>query len=492
MLGEMSTDGKRLPNPRSWLLAALLISWTSACGGGDPGPRKPDVVLVVIDTLRADHLSCYGYPRATTPVLDRLSAGGARFADTTAQSSWTLPSMVSMISGRYLTAYRDFPDAEVPVMAETFRDAGYRTVGVVGNVLLRAESGFDRGFDHYDARPGTSPPGDDRVRARSIDELADVLWEPVDEALAGGDERDPLFLYLHPFDPHAPYTGDPALDEELPPSMAPQVQPIGWQEQALTTHGPAADGAGFGDELAALDRGRGLYDQDIRHTDDVLGDILDGLRSRGVLDHCIVAVVSDHGECLWERLAPMKPDKLREQRPATFFYQEHGAYLYQEAIATPFLLWGAGVPTVEVETPVENVDLFPTLLELCQVPARGELHGRSLVPLLDGTPPSAWKESVHSSVLYSTTIRDLATETKLIVPTEQGQRVGVPVELFRLGDDDLERAPVTDPAELARLEAAIRAWTARYPTHSTFGMKHDPEHERMMRDLGYTEAHTGD
>ncbi|MEM7309233.1 MAG: sulfatase [Planctomycetota bacterium] len=476
---------------------ALASGLALSCSGGEAGAeRRPDVVLIVIDTLRADRLSCYGYPRPTTPVLDRLAREGARFQDVTAQSSWTLPSMVSMLSGRYLTAYRDFLDAGAPTLAETFAEAGYSTVGVVGNVLLKPEGGFGRGFDHYDARPAPGTPGDDRVRARDIEDLAAAMWEPLDEALATGDdgERPPLFLYLHPFDPHAPYVGDATLDAPLPPAEAVAVEPAGWQAETLARLGPAppAGDDGWGNELAELRRRRGLHDQDVRHTDDVLGEVLAELEQRGVLENCVLAVVSDHGECLWERLAPMPPDRLRREPPATFFYQDHGAYLYEEGVATPMLFWGTGVEAgLEPAVPVENVDVFPTLLELCQVPARGDLHGRSLAPLLRGDEPGPWRETVHSQVLFSTSIRDLTSGEKLIVPTEHGERLGAPSELFRLGDDPLERTPIDDAAAASRLRARIEAWTERYPTSSTFGMAHDPEREKMLNDLGYTDAHTG-
>jgi len=496
--GAMSRRGPK-SLPARWALLCLLAGLTglTACGaGGAADERRPDVVVIVIDTLRADRLGSYGYPRPTTPALDRLASEGTRFADSTAQSAWTLPSMVSLLSGRYLSAYRDFPDPAAPALPEVFRSAGYRTVGVVANILLRQEAGFARGFDHYDARPGEQPPGEDRVRARTIGELEHDLWGPVDAALAAGPDgaRPPLFLYLHPFDPHAPYDGSAALDAELPPAGAPPVEPRTWQAEALAALGPRppAGEADWSRELAELVQRRGLYDQDVRLTDDALARILDGLHERGVLEHAVVAVVSDHGECLYERLGPMQKDRLRGEPPASFFYQDHGAYLYEEAVRTPFILWGAGVPAGSVvDAAVENVDLYPTLLELCDVPARGELHGRSLVPLLGGDPPAEWRTTVHSHVLFSTSVRDVAAGLKLIVPTEPGIKVGVPVELLRLADDPRELHPSDDPAERARLESVLSAWQKRYPTESTLGHKPDEEGLKLLHDLGYTDTHIG-
>ncbi len=493
----METDRPNLAARAAKVVGAALLGGLAAACGGEPEeapPRRPDVVLICIDTLRADRMSCYGYPRPTTPTLDRLAKEGARFEDVTAQSSWTLPSMVSMFSGQYLTAYRDKLDPKVPTLAETFRGAGYRTVGVVGNILMQPHGGFDRGFDHYDARTAENEPGDDRARARMIDVLAKELWGPLDEALAVDEngERPPLFLYLHPFDPHNPYTGKEHLEAELPREGALPVLPEEWPLQVLKEWGPPAPGGLKRKEIHAL---RGLYDQDVRYTDEQLGLILERLEELGVLANCVVAVVSDHGEGLWDRLGPMPREELKNQTLENFFYQQHGAYLYQEAVFTPFLLWGAGVPAgTLVELPVENVDLFPTLLELCDVPARHELHGRSLVPLLRGERPYNWRHAVFSDVLYSQAIRDVRTGDKLIVPTEHGRKAGATDELYRIRTDWLERENLVDvdPDTTEHLKRRLERWRAKYPTRTTLGDERTDEQERLMGALGYGEAHGGD
>jgi arylsulfatase A-like enzyme len=133
----------------------LLIPFLFALACSKPAPntvRRPDVFLIVVDTLRADHLGCYGYPRPSSPNLDRLAAEGAVFEDATSQASWTRLSMVSMLQGHYVTDYRDVFEEKAPTLAEVFHQAGYRTVGEVANILLSADAGFGRGFDHYDAR----------------------------------------------------------------------------------------------------------------------------------------------------------------------------------------------------------------------------------------------------------------------------------------------------------------------------------------------------
>ena len=302
--------------------------------------------------------------------------------------------MVSMFTGRYLTTYRDRIPADATTIPEVFRRAGYRTVGVAANILLTEEVGFGRGFEHYDPRPAPPAPGDvpGTIHARDLDQLTNDLWQPLEDALVTDDagERPPLFLYVHAFDPHDPYERHEELDELLPAASAPRVEPLEWQSEQLAAHGPPGP-AGDPDwelELRRIHFQRALYDQEVRYTDDVLRRTFARLDELGVLDGAIVAVLSDHGEGLWEHVSRMPPEKLAQTPPKEFFYQKHGAQLYREAIETPFLLVGPGVPpATRITDPVENVDFFPTLLELADLPAPTGLHGQSLVPLLAGGAP---------------------------------------------------------------------------------------------------------
>ena len=189
-------------------LPGLLLLVTASCGA-EPEERHPDVLLLVIDTLRADHLGCYGYERPTSPVIDSIAERGTVFTRTSAQAPWTLPSMSSMFTGRYLTAHRDFPEEQAPALAESFQAGGYHTIGIVGNTLLEAEHGFGRGFDEYVVVSGE--------KARAFPGLLELLREPLELAVAE-EERAPLFLYVHAFDPHAPYEPSAEAREALRPS----------------------------------------------------------------------------------------------------------------------------------------------------------------------------------------------------------------------------------------------------------------------------------
>ncbi len=471
--------------------AVALALFALACGGADP--RRPDVILVVVDTLRADRLSCYGYPRATSPVIDGLAAEGTLFRDATAQSGWTLPSMASLLTGRYVTAQVHSLGADGGTLAEAFQRAGYVTLAHVANLSMTHDAGFARGFSVYDLRPEERgleavlrPPRGDNLLERTIASIDEVFPPERKE-----NERAPLFLLFHSFDPHNPYDEHP--ESPLEPEAAVDVLPEGWQAKALSERGrePPRNDPEWQKTLAKLRRMRGLYDQEVEYSDRIIGELLSALRERGFLEHALVALVSDHGEGLWDHVAGRPPLELAEARPIDFFYQRHGAHLYQEAIHTPFVLWGAGVPAgVVIEEPVENVDLFPTLLELASVPIppgpAGELHGRSLVGALrTGRAPE--RSAVFSFVHHKASVREVATGLKLtlVLRPEFAERHAN--ELFHLPSDPHERNDLADsrPEDLARLERTLRDWLERHAMGSGSGSVNEAQ-AQALRDLGYT------
>ena len=488
-----------MASARRWALGAVLATLPvlGSCPSTDAPAERPNVVFILIDTLRADRMGAYGYPKATSPLFDELAEQGVLFADTTAQSTWTLPSMVSLLTGQYMTAYRDTVPDGAPVLTESFRQAGYTTIGVIGNVSMRQESGFHRGFQWFDNRPARNAQGAPQQRPRSVEEALVDMRAHLDHAASMTDPEDPAphFIYLHLMDVHHPYDPYPELDEEVPPRVAAPAMPWDWQRNAFDGIGPAppTEDPGWAAKWAAIERDRGRYDQSIRHTDDHLRRFLDELRGRGLMDHTIVVVASDHGECLWERVHPFgDPAKFGESAPDEFFYRGHGALTHSEGIHTPFLLWGAGVPEgVRVEAPVENVDLFPTLLELCDLPMVQGLHGRSLVGLMNGEPDE--REAVYSFSHNASTVRERASGLKLILPNEWETRGEVEPQLYALKEDPREDRNLIDerPEDAQRLKAMLAAWRKRYPTASTFETQLDPAVAEQLRQLGYTEEDIG-
>ena len=464
-----------------------------------PGP-PPDVILIVVDTLRANRLSCYGYPRPTSPFLDQLASDGVLFEDATPQAPWTLPSMVSMMTGRYLTVARDFIGDVGPTLAESFQSSGYATLAVVANNSIVESAGFARGFDRYVLpRAGKPAEGGSKreppIVFRNFEDLASRALAEIDAdpRLKAGPARPPLFLWVHAFDPHKPYTQHAEYDEVLPVRHAAnELSP--WHKQILALEGPEApledrEWKRAGKRIT-VERGR--YDQEVRYTDAQIGRLLGALRERGLLDRAVVAVVADHGEGLWDHRSGRPPEAVRG--PDTFFYQLHGAHLYQETAATPFLLWGVGVPRGRrVSAPVQNIDLYPTLLELAGVARRGELHGASLVDLMHGRVPSV-HDAVYSNALHKMFVRDVSSGLKLTVLHDDPRSRHHEPELFDLGADPLERDNLhaERPEDVEQLTARIANWSERYADGVVTEGYRDLEQEAALRELGYTGEDIGE
>ena len=295
-----------------------------------------NVVFILVDTLRADRLSAYGYARETSPVLANLAGNGVRFANVRSQSSWTKTAMASIWTGTYPGRHRilRFDDAipdEATLPAERFRELGFTTVGLHRNGWVAPNFGFAQGFDTYvQTKPGTNPervqknnPSTGRIAGSDEDITLGAI-----EFLRGlGQQR--FFLYLHYMDVHQ-YTFDTAS---------------------------ARFGTSFSDS----------YDNAIRWVDFNIGVVLTTLDRMDLLARTVVVIGSDHGEAFLEHGV-----------------EGHAKDLYEESVRVPLLFvlpFRFGRPVV-VEDPVETVDLFPTLLDLLGMDPLPDAQGRSLLPLI--------------------------------------------------------------------------------------------------------------
>ncbi len=383
MVARVSIGGCQRPSrpgqPLPVLLGALLLL---GCTGADPSP--PNVLLVVVDTLRADHVGAYGYPRPTSPRLDALADEGVLFRRCAAVANWTLPSHASMLTGLLPPAHgahRVAPGAasveheepagaiarDAPSLAEALQGAGYRTAGIVANWWwLGAAYGFDRGFDHYDHRGGR-PPWVYR-RARPISDAA-IAW--LEEGL-GGEGRRPFFLLLNYMDPHIPYLPPKRFLERFGAGATGDELEKSWiffheTQSAVTREGrPPAP--------ALLERLVDRYDAEIAFVDAELGRVFDWLRETGQWQDTLVIVTSDHGEAFGENGVA-----------------GHGVLLHEAELAVPLIvkLPSAASGSIDaagrvVEQRVQHVDLLPTVLEVARVPDSGGHHGRSLLRELAG------------------------------------------------------------------------------------------------------------
>jgi len=447
---------------------ALLLTW--GCSE-PPTPAEPrparDVILIVIDTLRADHLGCYGYDRETSPNIDGLAARGVRFENAVAQSSWTAPSMVSLLQSRHLAA--DFVRMPAgPTLAERLAEASYRCVGFQDNILLAPGTGFDRGFELYEVEAGPAK---------------------IIPALKRDDPR-PLFAYFHFVDPHDPYEPLPQFDVFEPRPVSPERQQLltaALQEQELPLPKDEIDRRV---EAAAqhMAEKRALYDGDVRQTDARVEFILSTLERTGRLDDAYIILAADHGECLWDQPeAPSRLDHDSRSNLLRLFKMSHNTVLYDTLTRTPLLISGPDIPQATVvDGPVENVDIVPTVLELLGLVGGEDCDGRSLVATMGaaslGEPLTSNRRSWSNTSLFTAVTS--AEGLKLIRPWDPAG--ADPPQLFDLTADPGEQNPLPLQGQRWReLHDAIDEYrqTALMPTAGE-DLLDDTVAERM-RQLGY-------
>ena len=324
------------------LLLALvaLTAPLPGCAPAEPTP-PPSVLLIVADTLRADHLGCYGYGRNTSPNLDALAERGVIFDDVVSQSSWTLPSMISLMTGRYVFASLPTLPPARATLAEVLRGAGYQTAAFVGNDVVGREEGFPRGFDHFvvgaELLEGLDA-ADDLLHSDS----GGILVERV-LGWAADNLQSPYFLYVHFIDPHLPYITPPGytdFDDDLDP-----IPPAVREQYARSVAARPTLEPGLKKELAKIRRAHRAYDGEVAYMDARIGELLAGLDELGAMGDTLVAFTADHGEVIYERLdgLPDEADQARSQTSLTALYRNgHGEQLFDELIRVPLIVSGPG------------------------------------------------------------------------------------------------------------------------------------------------------
>jgi arylsulfatase A-like enzyme len=394
---------RKAPIPSLWASATGLL--TAVLLGGCPGPRpqdaseteaqrgpRPEIILLIsVDTLRADHLGLYGHHRPTSPVLDAFAAEGTVFEDANSPSPWTLPAHASMLTGlfpkkhRVLTFDTALP-AEIPTLAGILAGAGYHTAAVVNSAWLKKERyGITRDFERYlfvdDTQERRAP------NSWVTDQAMTWLREP---------GARPLFLFVHYYDVHSDYTSLPEYERLFVGPYSGEADGTGWQlarasfeddylEMCHRNYDPKKCRIGNEEKYLAVDRSVGkiffdeddlrhieeLYDAGIRQLDNELGRFFSLLASEDFLDKALVVITSDHGEEFMDHGR-----------------MDHFLTMYQEVLRVPLILHGPGVPKgLRIEDPVSLVDLAPTLLALAGVESDEPSDGVDLSPLLTGSSP---------------------------------------------------------------------------------------------------------
>ncbi len=348
----------------------LLLPLLAGCGGTEETPSEPGpgMVLVVVDTMRADHLGAYGYERDTSPNLDRLAAEGAVFDAAITQASFSGPSYATILTGLLPQEHgvRNHPEtlpADLETLAEAARRQGVRTAAVVTHPFLGSKWGFDQGFSDYElveAPEGAAIPGGS---------VADVVAR-ANEWLQGLEPGERFLLFVQVMEPHMPYQPPPPFDT----AFGDEREGFTLMDEVAAARG--GHGAvmfsfresGYTD--ADLERAVELYDGTIAYVDSALQGLWDGLQAAGRMDDSVVAVTADHREMLGEH----------------DLYFHHDMSLYDPVVRVPLILrYPRTVPAGHrVPSQVRLMDLAPTLLGLAGLEPPAGATGRSLASLLQG------------------------------------------------------------------------------------------------------------
>lgn len=493
------------------LLALVAVACTpdaSEESEATPPAERPDILLLTVDTLRADHLSSYGYPRRTSPTIDRLAAEGLRFERAAVQWPKTGPSFASIFTSTYpkdngIVRQIGIPvPLEMTMLAERLSEAGYRTRAVVANGALSSEFHFDQGFDEYVQTWQTdAPEGVERDAARHVTDLALAQAR----ALASDTEDAPYFLWVHYLDPHFPYTPpepfrDHFQDDEhfgrltgIVPGLEDGLIPVSERRPRKQMLGIGFDQILDGRRDHAFYVAR--YDAEIAFTDHQIDRLFDGLGELGLLRDALTVFTSDHGESLGEH----------------HFWFDHGRFGFQTCLRVPLVFHHPGwiAPGV-VNEPTALLDLSPTLLQYAGVEIAGDgtwQAGRSLLPRLRGERPTTGPAAVstHGEIVFSEAghapegrWQRIAQDRrfKLVLAPEEKAQIwmggeGVPLVLYDLETDPAETKNVIEehPQDAARLESALRRWLRSNPETVERAAEDesamDEETREQLRALGY-------
>ena len=418
--------------PTKFLL--LLVGFLYGCSTPRVQPQSnQNVLLITVDTLRADRLGCYGYSRGATPNIDRLASQGVLFEEAIAQVPVTLPSHVSLLTSTFppVNGVRDNTyfrlDPEALTLAEILQSAGYRTGAFVGAYVLDASFGLGQGFDVYDAsmkaqEEGASGTFSERPASQVIDAFGAWLGET--------EEEKPFFAWVHLFDPHIPY-----------------APPAPYRERFASSP----------------------YDGEIAYTDEQVGVLLKKLDDRGLADNTVVALTADHGESLGEHGE-----------------RTHGFFVYDATLKVPLILSSPqSLPTGRsVSGQARLVDVLPTILDLVDVSVPETAQGVSLSGLIEGR---VLEESVAYSECY---VSQLNFGWAPLVSLRQDgfKYIEAPrAELYDLAKDpgETENLLNQDRERALRMKADLEGLRSAWP--GSFSARHQPDPDTLarLRSLGY-------
>lgn len=468
--------GRRLgPAPAVVLGGALLLAHGALAAGtaaGSRGAERPNVILVLVDALRADHLGSYGYARDTSPALDAFAREAVLFEEAITQSTFTKSSIASLFTGRapyehgvYWGDRRDragLLTSDVllereTTLAEALRSRGYLTAAWVQNTHLRSYMGFAQGFLDYRDQQGNA----ERINRRFLG------W------LRGPARLHELFAYLHYIDLHDPYLPEPPYDRLFGEGSD------FYEGIDLAEWGAFLEGVRQGRidlSPADVEELEALYDGQIRYLDDRIGRLFEELKALDLYDRSLIVVTSDHGDAFLEH-----------------GFISHSAVPYEELIRVPLLvkLPGGRHGGRRVGRQVRLIDVFPTVLDLLEIPGSRRVSGCSLVPWIEGSPEAA-AENDSCAVAVIEIAEEEGEAPTLALRAGGFKYIRGPAgeELYDLGSDqeeahDLAATAAPEPLEtFRRLAGEIEALRSRSRVGSVVL---DETTVRELKALGYVD-----
>ena len=463
------------------VVAGGVSLWNICQTRGTNQPRRPNVILISIDTLRADHLSCYGYSRKTSPRLDAFARQSVRFCKAFCQASWTLPSHMSIMTSQYPHVHgveegQDALPEGATTLAEVLSAKGYRTAAFVSWIYLARKFGFAQGFDEFTEL--LPPPHmvdsttQASIKAEQFTDYA-VRWLHRDHA-------GPFFLFLHYFDPHLDYEPPPPYDREFDPDYRGNARgSFGWIQEYIK---------GVHRHLSRIDPRdlqyiTALYDGEIRYTDTHLARLLEAIEATVGLDNTLVILTSDHGE----------------------EFDEHGSMeghqwtLYDEVLHVPLIvhLPGGVEAGRVVTTPVQLIDIPSTILAWLGIEPPSTFQGADRSHLLTGPTPPEEPNLVFGEICRFNRKQCLrGPRYKLIHTDATGvNKRGIPVEggyeLYDLQNDPKEQDNIFDQespvakALIRLLEHYMRSGAANGDPEQAYEVQLSPDEIERLRSLGY-------
>ena len=438
--------------PKTLIVMVFILSFGAGCIGG--GSKLPNIIVVSIDTMRADHLGCYGYERDTSPCLDSLAESGVMYLNCQAQAPHTTPAHSSIWTGLSVISHgagyyngTDYGlDPDLPTIATILKDNGYITLGFVNVVILNNDFGFASGFDYYSWHEnGAGRAG------LTIDEY--LKW--IDENTGN---PHPVYSMIHLYDVHSPYDPPPPYDFAFSDSGTMGI--TDWEADPET-----------GALLNPQDRDHlvNMYDGEISWVDGQLSRLFAELRERGLAEKTLVIVVADHGEEFLEHRG-----------------WGHSHALWQEMLHVPLIISGPGIPSCVMDSlPAGQFDILPTILDYLDISVQTHLDG---VSLLDSTARTADRVIPSSRVSPDKCFRWNMEQNEGLVAVLSGDLKGIinygldqPGVMFNLSIDPSENDSLALEPEIA--EALDYYWASPRIGHpAPLDMESVSD---LLNDLGY-------